>query len=116
MGLPKKGSKSICVNNIDYRYIISKSILHDDFIFNIKIAIQLATGFGPKLLISGIVSRDFWLDFPDVDQEMSVYLKILPKHVEKFIKDGLNLGWNPSENGADYRMLLDNKTLTNNVD
>lgn len=111
MSLPKKKSRLITVNDIDFRYIISTSLIDDDWNFKLNVTIQIAEGQGATLSIKGLVTRDFWLDFSDPPRNMDNYPVILPSHIEKFIKNGMEEGWNPQAKGSEFSLELENKSV-----
>lgn len=111
MSLPKKKSRPIRVNDIDFRYIISTSLIDDDWNFKLNVTIQVAEGDGAALSIKGLVTRDFWLDFSDPPRSMDNYPVILPNHIEMFIKKGIKEGWNPQKKGSEFRLELNNKLV-----
>ena len=113
MSLPKKKSRLIKVDNIDFRYIISTSLIDDDWNFKLNVTIQIADGNGAALLIKGLVTRDFWLDFSDPPRSMDNYPVVLPNHIEKFIRRAMKEGWKPQKKGKGFSLELDNKSVFN---
>ena len=104
MSLPKKKSRPIRVNDIDFRYIISTTHIDDDWNFKLNVTIQIADGDGAALTIKGIVTRDFWLDVSDPPRSEYNYRVILPNHIEKFIRKGIEEGWNPQQKGSEFSL------------
>ncbi len=76
--------------------------------FNLNITIQSQEHNGCKLLVKGLVTRDFWLDFSGHKGEvdMSAYPTITPKHIEHFIKLALGQGWSFSSKGKDFVLAI----------
>ena len=114
MTLSKKKSRPITVDEKDFRYIISLSKLDDDRNFSLNVTIQIASGKGAALLVRGLVTRDFWLDFSDpFIREMDAYPTLYPSHIEQFIKSALQQGWKPEITGSVFILNLDNTTVFN---
>ncbi len=108
MALPKKKSRLLTVNNDEFRYVISTGKYNENWEFNLNITVQLATGEGAKLKVEGLVTRDFWLDFPNDVTSKEDYPVLTPKDISIIIKNGLKQGWKPSEKGASFIIRLDN--------
>jgi len=108
MALPKKKSRPITVNNENFRYIISTEKYNTDWTFNLNITVQIAEGQGNILKIEGLVTRDFWLDFPYDITEKKDYPLLTPKDISLIIKNSLNKGWNPNKKGSPFIIKLDN--------
>ena len=113
MALPKKKSRLIDVNNEKYRYVISTGKYNENWEFDLNITVQLATGEGSKLKVKGLVTRDYWLDFPNDVTSKEDYPVLTPKSISKLITNGLTLGWNPELNGRPYIINLDNNQINN---
>ncbi len=111
MTLPKKKSRCIRVNNIDFRYIISTSLIDNDRNFELNVTIQVAEGKGAALSIKSLFTRDFWLDSSDSTRGLDDYPVILPNHIERFIKKGIEEGWNPQSRGSEFSLKLENKSV-----
>lgn len=101
-------SRTVRVNNIDFRYIISTTLIDDDWNLKLDVTIQIAKGDGATLAIKGLVTRDFWLDFSNSPRSMDNYPVILPNHIEKFIKKGVEEGWSPQKKGSEFNLELEN--------
>ena len=102
MALPKNKSRNITVDQRHYRYAISISWKEKaDFDFNITV--QSSEENGSKLLLKGLVTKDFWLDFSDLVHQEKVdysnYPTITPKHIEYFIKEAKKKGWDCTSKG-----------------
>ena len=114
MALPNKKSRPITVNNLDFRYIISTTQIDEDWNFNLNLTVQLAKGNGSILKLKGLVTRDVWLDFPDLNKYKKEDYPILkPKDISKIIEIGLNNGWLPTQNGKPHVLELDNSFVKN---
>ena len=68
---------------------------------------------GSVLQTKGLVTRDFWLDFPDMGSswDKGDYPVILPKHIVRFVKVATSNGWKSSEQGKAFILNVDNKQL-----
>jgi len=111
MSLPKKKSRPILIDDIDYRYIISTSLIDDDWNFKLNVTVQISEGEGSALCVKGLVTRDFWLDFSDPPRSMDNYPVVLPNHIEKFVKQAIKEGWNPKKKNPTFNLVLDNKSV-----
>ncbi len=109
MALPSKKSRPISVNDIAFRYIISLG-KNTPTKFKLNVTIQEATGVGKILKIQGLVTRDFWLDFPYEIKSSENYPKLTPKHISVFIQQAFKQGWEPSQKGPPFILNL-NKTV-----
>ena len=110
MALPKKKSRKINVNNTDYYYVLSTGKPDENRNFNLNLTVQCASGDGRLLKITGLVTRDFWLDFPNSSKKED-YPMITPKDTSNIITLGIEDGWNSNENGKPYIMKLDNSIV-----
>jgi len=113
MALPKKKSRLINVNNEKYRYVISTGKYNENWEFDLNIIVQLATGEGCKLKVNGLITRDYWLDFPNEITSKKDYPVLTPKNISKIITNSLKSGWNPESKGKPYIINLDNNQISN---
>ncbi|WP_144394614.1 hypothetical protein [Pleionea sediminis] len=114
MALPKNKSRRISVDDIDYRYAISIS-WKDDGNFDFNVTVQNESSNGSKLLLKGLVTRDFWLDFSDKVGEQidsDLYPTITPRHIAYFIRQAIIDGWNSEKRVKDFILEVSNKDLT----
>ena len=107
MALPKKKSRLITLNNKSFRYIISTGKPDEDWNFNLNLTIQDSSGEGNLLKVEGLITRDFWLDFPNSTKKED-YPVLTPNDISKIITNGIKLGWNPEQKGKPYIIKLDN--------
>jgi hypothetical protein len=112
MALPKKKSRPITVNGEDFRYVVSTGKYDDNWDFNLNITIQIAHGKGNILKIEGLVTRDFWLDFPNDVSSKDSYPVLTPKDISILIINGIKAGWHPNEKGTPFTIKLDNSFAT----
>tara|TARA_B110000967_G_scaffold208492_1_gene260913 strand:+ start:2828 stop:3184 length:357 start_codon:yes stop_codon:yes gene_type:complete len=114
MALPKKKSRPITVDSMDFRYSISTSKIDDDWNFRLNLTIQIASGEGSILKVDGIVTRDVWLDFSELGKyEKEDYPVFRPSDISRVIKSGLKNGWIPKEKGKPHLLKLDNSFMKN---
>lgn len=103
MALPKKNSRAIEVDGTEYRYIISRSVADESGLFRLNLTVQIAVGTGCILKAEGIMTRDHWLDFPQVGSS-DEYPKIEPRHIASIIRLAYSKGWAPQENGGPFML------------
>ncbi|MGF1767089.1 hypothetical protein L4D06_06855 [Enterovibrio makurazakiensis] len=113
MALPKNKSRKIVVDDVEYRFAISIS-WKDNGEFDFNITVQSEKSNAGKLILKGLVTRNFWLDFSDLVGEKikkDLYPTITPKHIEYFIKLAIDKGWKHSQNGDNFNLVVNNKQL-----
>ena len=99
MGLKRKGSRSICVGSVSYRWVVSRSIQAETG----KISVILEAAHHPGQRISvRVACRDFWLDFGDWRDAPppgfpGAYRPVTPGMVRKIISAALAAGWLPQQ-------------------
>ena len=108
MALPKKKSRPITVNNEQFRYVISTGKYNENWEFDLNVTVQTATGEGAILKVEGLVTRDFWLDFPYDVTTREDYPVLTPKDISLIIKNSISQGWKPNEKGSPFVIRLDN--------
>jgi hypothetical protein len=101
MTLPKKGSRPIEVDTLPLRYVVSVSKAGEAGLFPINITVQLATGRGRLLRVYGLLTRDLWLDFPELEPA-DQYPTLKPGDVAAVVRLARASGWNPEEIGAPF--------------
>lgn len=92
MAIPKKKSRIITIDDIQYRWIVGPNDGYNVFVAekeNVK---------GRKIEVYFETNiSSFWIKFPNAE---SLNLKILkPNDAESIIKQALKIGWNPDEKG-----------------
>ena len=113
MALPKKKSRPITVNDNDYRYAISTTQIDDNWNFSLNLTVQSAKGEGSILKIDGLVTRDVWLDFPNLKKyKKEDYPVFKPSDISRVILTALKKGWIP-ENERPFILKLDNSFVKN---
>ncbi len=67
MTLPKKNSRPITVDSTPLRCTVSTSTPNEAGLRPMNLTVQIGTGRGRMLKAQGLFTRDFWLDFPEVE-------------------------------------------------
>ncbi len=114
MTFSKKKSRPITVDEKDYRFQISISKTDVDGHYRLNVSAQIASGDGSVLQAVGLVTRDFWIDAPDLppaESWQSAYPAVTPKHIAILIKKGLEAGWQPDAAGPPCEFNIDNVSL-----
>ena len=106
MTLPKKNSRSIEIDSLRFRYIVSTSKTDDRASFALNLTVQIESGQGSMLKAKGLITRDFWLDFPNVASQ-NKYPVIQPTHIVAIIRLTPDSGWAPEENGSPFLFRLE---------
>lgn len=108
MSLPKKGSRKIQVDGLDYRWLIRKkpSYIQGIGAVSFTIAIERFEEEHKGLLLvhTGLTRLDNWID----PHQTSV----TPKVVREMIQTALNGGWNPANTEP---FLLDFQLIKNRI-
>ncbi|WP_299150347.1 hypothetical protein [uncultured Dokdonia sp.] len=110
MALSKKKSRLITLENKSFRYIISTGKADVDWNFSLNLTIQDSKGVGNLLKVEGLVTRDFWVDFPNSTKKED-YPVLTPKDISKIITNSIKSGWNPELKGKPYIIKLDNSFI-----
>lgn len=97
MGLPKKTSRNIVVNDIEYSWIASGN---DDII---NLIITLKENSGQKLF----AHFDYW----NVTENEKIRMEITPEVVRKVIEYGILNGWKANERGKNVDIGIMNDKL-----
>lgn len=101
MTLPKKNSRSIEVDAVRYRYVISRSKACNNGLFALNLTVQIESGRGCILKAQGMHTRDFWLDFPEV-QSSGKYITMTSGGVAAVIRRAHAAGWAPGDIGLPF--------------
>jgi len=104
MSLSKKKSRTIKVDDADFRWTISPK--NNQLVF---VAEAIDTkGRKIEVTIESDIDK-FWTEFPNGDD---LNLKIVkPKDAEKIITQALKFGWIPSDKGSPLRFKFENDKL-----
>ena len=110
MTLPKKGSRPIEVDTVPLRYVVSVSRAGEAGLFPINITVQLATGRGRLLRAHGLLTRDRWLDFPELERS-DTYPTLKPGDVATVVRLARASGWNPEEIGTPFLLEINSDAI-----
>ncbi len=104
MALPKKKSRIINIDGIQYRWLVGPNDGYNVFVAekeNFK---------GQKIEVYFDTDiNSYWVEFPNVE---GLNLKILkPKDAESIIKQALKDGWNPEKKGSPIVFDLKNNKI-----
>ena len=110
MTIARKRSRSITVDGNKFRYKVSTSTCDKDCYFQLTASIQIAQGNGALLKVNGLITRNYWLDFPYPIND-NEYPIIMPRHVEMFIRHGIIDGWKPEIPGPVHKLKFENKEV-----
>ena len=109
MAIPKTGSRIICVDNIAYRWLIRRKATYeqeccaDGFL---NVAIELAASPRTTLLV--------WTNHPHPQSYFApTVTPVTPSHITKWIREALEKGWKPEENGATFELSVRGTTNEN---
>jgi hypothetical protein len=105
MTLPRKNSRSIAVDAVHFRYIVSRSGTGDEGLFSLNLAVQIASGRGCILKANGIFTRDSWLDFPEIESSDKAIL-VKPGQVAAVIRRARTSGWDPAEAAMPFLLTM----------
>lgn len=105
MTLPRKNSRSIVVDAVHFRYIVSRSGTCGEGLFSLNLTVQIASGRGCTLKAHGILTRDIWLDFPEIESP-DKYVIVKPGQVAAVIRRARTCGWDPAEVGMPFLLRM----------
>jgi hypothetical protein len=105
MTLPRKNSRSIVVDAVHFRYIVSRAGISDEGLFSLNLTVQIASGRGCILKARGILTRDSWLDFPEIES-LDKYVVVKPGQVAALIRCARTSGCDPAEVGMPFRFTM----------
>jgi hypothetical protein len=97
MALPKKNSRIINVNNIEYSWVASGN---DDIIYLI---VCLKENPGQKLLAL--------FDYKDVIENNIIKMQITPSVVKQVIEYAIDNGWNANTKGKEFNIGIMNDLI-----
>ncbi|WP_444909972.1 hypothetical protein [Microbulbifer sp. TRSA005] len=105
MAIPKKGSRKIVVNTVEYRWIVRSKPTYSQGAFgdDMTAAVELAESPGQVLSITFPWIRcDSWIGIPEVP--------VTPKDIEASITAALQIGWQPEKKGSAFKYVHEAKT------
>jgi hypothetical protein len=103
--LPRKNSRSIDVDALRFRYVISWAGAGDVGQFSLKVTVQIESGRGCIMKADGLLARDRWLDFPEIASPEN-YPTIKPGHIAALIRRARTNGWEPESLGAPFLVTI----------
>ena len=113
MALSKKKSRPITVDNTDYRFQISTTKIDNDWNYKLNLTIDCAEEHSGCLQVTGLLTRNFWADFPDIKKDNGInhYPVIKPSQVETIILMAISKGWKPKVKGPLFEMELESNEI-----
>ena len=99
MAIPKKGTRKIVVNELNFRWLIRRKATYTQSDYGtgkLHVAIELEENPGTSLFICTDRKHP-----KDIGTE--VLNPVKPSDISNWIKQALDLGWNPSKNGNPFR-------------
>jgi hypothetical protein len=93
------------VDGLRFRYVISRSRTCDVGRCTLSLTVQIESGRGCLLKVDGILTRDRWLDFPDL-KSSDEYLVIKPGHVAVIVRHARIKGWDPGQAGIPFLITI----------
>ncbi|MBC7807346.1 MAG: hypothetical protein H7145_14500 [Akkermansiaceae bacterium] len=112
MAMPKKGSRSIAVDEMPYRFRISGD--NGRGIANLKVAVEaVADGNLTTLVVdtSVLTPIDIWLYINNPEEKKKALetrtVYITTAVVEAYIRQALAKGWKPTEKGKPFALVAD---------
>ncbi len=109
--MPKKGLRKLVIDGRRYYVSLSGRGYTESGAVPLGFAVHLEGNDRAKLLVQGITSRDYWLDYPDVAKFVDGSLTLTPKSIVAVIRHCLNEGWDPEGTGQ-TNVQIDNSELT----
>ncbi|HEY9841928.1 MAG TPA: hypothetical protein V6D23_15805 [Candidatus Obscuribacterales bacterium] len=112
MTFPKKHTRSLTVAGHVFLTRISISKSHDQGVFRLNLTVQSASAKGSCLQVTGLTTRDFWLDFDEPQpRPEGAYTVLTPAAIAALIQEGLQQGWDPLESGPPIQLAVSNQNL-----
>ena len=111
MTLSTKKSRAIIIDDKEYRYQISTTRIDKSWNFSLNLTVQQWNSPSKVLQVSGLVTRDYWLDISDGAQwNKDDYPVILPRHIIQLVKLAISQGWIDSEKNT-FRLNTNNGSV-----
>ena len=105
MAIPKKGSRKIVVDEVEYRWMVRSKPTYSQGAFgdDMTAAVQLSKSPGAVLSITFPWMRcDNWIGNPEVP--------VTPKDIEACIRAALSEGWQSDVKGSAFNYIHESKT------
>lgn len=87
MAFPKSKQKRLVVDELPYIACVSENGHTEDGGVKLRVIVQADYGYESLCMIAGMVNRDYWLDFPDIDTENT--FAITPRVICELIRHAL---------------------------
>ena len=110
MTLPRKNRRNIEVDAARYCFVVSTSEPKDAGLVALNLTVQIVGGQGRVLKAGGLITRDYWIDFPEVASP-DKYPVVKPRHVATIIRLAISGGWMPEEIGAPFLLQITSDVL-----
>ena len=109
MAFPKSKRKNFVVDDRAYTACVNENGATADWGVKLSVAIKAEYGMHSLCLITGMVNRAYWMDYPDFDHKKA--FSITPRVICGLIQYALNDGWQPMDSKSQCNIQLDNKDL-----
>ncbi|MEL7496475.1 MAG: hypothetical protein AAFN77_02615 [Planctomycetota bacterium] len=109
MAFPKSKQKRLVVDELPYFACVSENGRTEDGGVKLRVIIQADYGYESLCVIAGMVNRDYWMDFPNLDIENM--FTITPRVICELIRHALHHGWSPTKSKTQELIKLDNDGL-----
>ena len=109
MAFPKSKQRRLVVDDLQYIACVSENGRTEDGGIKLRVVVQADYGHESLCVISGMVNRDYWMDFPNNDMEKT--FAITPRVICELIRYALNNGWDPNKSKTQASVELDNGRL-----
>ena len=110
MTLPTKNSRPIDVDEVPLRYAVSLSKANEAGLHPVNLTVQIRTGRGRILKAHGLFTREFWLDFPELEAS-DRYPVLKPADVAAVVRLARARGWNLAESGLPFLLEIGSAAL-----
>ena len=109
MAFPKSKQKHLVVDQFPCIACVSENGHTDDGGVKLRVIVQAGYGHESLCVITGMVNRDYWMDFPNIDVEKT--FAITPRVTCELIRHALRNGWSPTKSKTQTTIKLDNDGL-----
>ena len=109
MAFPKSKQKRLIVDGLPYYTCVSENGYTEDGGVKLRVIVKADYGYESLCIIAGMVNREYWLDFPNVDLENT--FAITPRIICELIRYALANGWTPVESKTQTLIEIDNCQL-----
>ena len=109
MAFPKSKQRRLVVDELPYIACVSENGRTQDGGVKLRVIAQAEYGCESLCVISGMVNRDYWFDFPNIDLENT--FAITPRVICELIRYSLNNGWSPTKSKTQALIEIDNDQL-----